>query len=131
MRRAELASPFSSDLIFRFSAQYLYQGDEPRRADLQPVRNVVDEDLLDPLLDPQTHARWLDPDAIGRVEGRLRGAGHPPRSADEMAETLRRLGDLTPSELAGPMLGFLEDLHAQGRAETIALAGTSEPSRWI
>ena len=25
-----------------------------------------------------------------------------------MAETLRRLGDLAPSELAGPMLGFLD-----------------------
>ena len=38
----------------------------------------MDEDLLDPLLDPETHARWLDPGAIGRVEGRLRGVGHPP-----------------------------------------------------
>ena len=71
------------------------------------------------------------PQAIGRVEGRLRGIGRPPRTADEMAETLRRLGDLAPSELAGPMLGFLADLEAQGRAVTIDLAGTAEPSRWI
>jgi ATP-dependent Lhr-like helicase len=48
-----------------------------------------------------------------------------------MAETLRRLGDLAPSDLAGPMLGFLADLDAQGRAVTITLPGTAEPERWI
>ena len=130
-RRGEVASPFASDLIFRFTSQYLYQWDEPRRGDRPSGRSAVDDDLLDPLLDPATHAHWLDPSAIGRVEGRLRGVGRPPRSADEMAETLRRLGDLAPGELAGPMLGFLAELEAQGRAVTIELAGTAEPSRWI
>ena len=48
-----------------------------------------------------------------------------------MAETLRRLGDLAPGELAGPMLGFLADLEAQGRAVAIELPGTAEPRRWI
>ena len=130
-RRGEVASPFASDLIFRFTSQYLYQWDEPRRGDRPSGRSAVDDGLLDPLLDPATHAHWLDPQAIGRVEGRLRGIGRPPRSADEMAETLRRLGDLAPSELAGPMLGFLADLEAQGRAVMIDLAGTAETSRWI
>jgi ATP-dependent Lhr-like helicase len=91
----------------------------------------VDDELLDPLLEPGADANWLDPAAIGRTEDRLRSSGRPPRSADEMAETLHRLGDLAPSELAGPMLGFLEELGAQGRARTIELAGTTEPSRWI
>ena len=130
-RQGEIASPFASDLIFRFTAAYLYEWDEPRRADRPAAGAVVDEELLDPLLDPQAHARWLaDPAAVGRERGsppRLR----PGRSADEMAETLRRLGDLAPSELAGPMLGFLEELRSQGRAATIELAGTAEPPRWI
>ncbi len=130
-RAGEVASPFASELIFNFTSAYLYEWDEPRRADRQPAGAVVDLDLLDPLLDPATHALWLDPGAVGRVEDRLRGVGRPPRSADEMAETLRHLGDLTPSELAGPMLGFLEELRAQGRAGTIELAGTAEPMRWI
>jgi ATP-dependent Lhr-like helicase len=121
-RRGEVASPFASELIFNFTAAYLYEWDEPRRSDRRPTATAVDEDLLD---------RLLDPHAIQRVEDRLRGAGRPPRSADEMAETLRRLGDLTPSELAGPMLGFLQELRDQGRAGTIELAGTSEPVRWI
>ena len=130
-RPGETASPFSSALIFQFTAAYLYEWDEPRRSDRQPAGAAVDEALLDPLLDPRAHALWLDPSAVGRVEHRLRGAGLPPRSADEMAETLRRLGDLAPGELAGPMLGFLEELRAQGRAVTIELAGTAEPLRWL
>jgi ATP-dependent Lhr-like helicase len=127
-----VASPFASELIFNFTGAFLYEWDEPRRSDRRPAASAVDAELLDPLLlDPGAHARWLDPNAIGRVEDRLRGAGRPPRSVDEMAETLRRLGDLAPSELGGPMLGFLEELRVQGRAGTIELAGTAEPLRWI
>jgi ATP-dependent Lhr-like helicase len=130
-RRGEVASPFAAELIFNFTAAYLYEWDEPRRADRQPLSAAVDEALLDPLLDAGAHLRRLDPGAVGRVEDRLRGGGRVPRSADEMAEALRQLGDLALSELAGPMLGFLEELHTQGRAGTIALEGTSEPLRWI
>jgi ATP-dependent Lhr-like helicase len=130
-RQGEIASPFASELIFRFTAAYLYEWDEPRRSDRPAAGAAVDEAILDPLLDPEAHARWLDPSAIGRVEDRLRGAGLPPRSAEEMAETLRRLGDLAPTELTGPMLGFLEELHSQRRATTIELVGTAEPLRWI
>lgn len=131
IRRGENPSPFASELIFRFTAHYLYQWDEPRRPDRTGRSPDVAEDLLDPLLDPATHARWLDPNAIGRVESRLRGAGHPPRTAAEMAELLRTLGDLTPSELAGPMRAFLADLESDGRALPIELPRTVEPQRWI
>jgi ATP-dependent Lhr-like helicase len=129
-RKAETSSPFASELIFRFTLKYLYEWDEPRRGD-RPRAPLVDEDVLDPLLASGSSTDLLDPDAVGRVDRRLRGTGQPPRTADEMAETLRRLGDLAPSELAGPMLGFLVDLQGQGRATTVELAGTSEPSRWI
>ncbi|MHC5543785.1 hypothetical protein ACYOEI_36625, partial [Singulisphaera rosea] len=131
-RRGEVASPFASDLIFRFTSQYLYQWDEPNRGDRPKGRAFVDEDILAPLLLGSGVAdRLIDPDAVGRVEDRLRGHGHPPRSAEEMAEVLRRLGDLTAYELSGPMLGFLEELRADGRALTINLSGTPEPTRWI
>jgi ATP-dependent Lhr-like helicase len=121
-RRGETPSPFASEMLLPFTHKYLYEWDDPQPPGGPSGASFVDDELLNPL---------LDPGAIGRVENRLRGVGHPPRTADEMAETLRRLGDLAPSELAGPMLGFLNDLARQGRAVTIALPGTTEPDRWI
>ncbi len=92
---------------------------------------MVDEDLLGPLLRDGELSDWLDPQAIGRVDNRLRRLGRPPRTAEEMAEHLRRLGDLTAAELAGPMAAFLAELQASGRAVTIELPGTIDPLRWI
>jgi ATP-dependent helicase Lhr and Lhr-like helicase len=129
-RQGELPSPFVSDLILPFTLKYLYEWDEPRRSDL-PRGSDVDDDLLAPLLDTATGSALLDPGALGRVDGRLRGVGHPPRSADEMAEWLRRLGDLAPGELIGPMLGFLSELESQERALAIELPDVAEPARWI
>jgi ATP-dependent Lhr-like helicase len=121
VREGEVSSPFASDLIFKFTQTFLYQWDEPAR-NSPTVGDPVDAALLDSLLEPS---------AIGRVEARLRGLGHPPRTLDEMAESLRTLGDLTPAELVGPMLGFVETLQAQGRAFRLELAGTVEPIRFI
>lgn len=129
--RGEIPSPFVSGLIFEFSLKYLYEWDDPVRNGHVRAGVAVDDALLDPLLDSSNYALWLDPSAIGRVEGRLRGVGHPPRTVDEMAEWIRRLGDLTESELSGPMLGFLVDLESQGRVQTIRLAGTAQPDRWV
>ncbi len=114
VRNGEIPSPFTSELVFRFSLKFLYEWDDPVRSDRRPSPIVADEDL-DPLLDPGSRRMWLEPEAISRVEGRLRGAGHPPRSVDEMAEWLRSVGDLAPSELNGPMLGFVEELRANDR----------------
>ena len=70
---------------------------------------------------PDRHAHLLDPRAVHQVERRLRGLGQPPRSATEMAEWLRRLGDLAPSDLEGPMAVFLAELEADGRAARLDL----------
>ncbi len=129
--RGQAPSPFASGLIFAFTRAFLYEWDEPRRPDRPDRPPEVTDGMLDPLLDPGSYARWLDPDAVGRVEGRLRGVGRPPRTVDEMAEWLRHLGDLAPSELGGPMSGFLHELREQGRASTIDLPGTDEPGRWV
>ncbi len=125
-RQGETPSPFTSGLIFGFSLKFLYEWDEPRRGDV-PEGPGVDRDLLDGLIDRDRYQNWLDPDAVGRVEARLRGVGHPPRTVEEMADWLRRLGDLAPGDLAGPMQGFLSDLQEQGRATRIELPGTREP----
>ena len=121
VRDGEVASPFASDLVFRFTQSFLYQWDEPAR-DPGKSGDPVTTPLLDGLLEPA---------AIGRVEARLRGSGHPPRTLDEMAETLRQVGDLAPGELVGPMAGFIAALQAEGRVVAIDLPGTDEPSRFI
>jgi ATP-dependent helicase Lhr and Lhr-like helicase len=130
-RAGEAPSPFVSELIFEFTAAHLYEWDDPKRSDRHPAASVVDEDLLAPLLRGDVLEDWLSPQAIGRLENRLRRLGRPPRTADEMAEHLRVLGDLTHSELTGPMEAFLAELAQTGRALVIELPGTQEPARWI
>ncbi len=130
-RRGESPSPFASELIFNFTAAYIYEWDAPKNSDRKSVGSVVDEDLLEPLLRGESFEQWLDQGAIGRVENRLRHLGRPPRTVEEMAERLRLLGDLTQSEISGPMSAFLAELHAQERAVLIDLPRTVEQRRWI
>jgi ATP-dependent Lhr-like helicase len=130
-RRGEIPSPFASELIFLFTAAYLYEWDDPKTVERKPASAVVAEDLLAPLLRGGTVDEWLDPHAVGQVQNRLRRLGRPPRSVDEMAEHLRLVGDLAPSEISGPMPGFLAELREAGRALTIVLGGTAEPERFI
>ncbi|QDV33677.1 DEAD/DEAH box helicase [Tautonia plasticadhaerens] len=73
----------------------------------------------------------IDPDAVHRVDARLRGGGRPPRSPEEMAELLRFCGDLTPEEVSGAMGAFLVELERRGVAGRLRLPGVPEPDRWI
>jgi ATP-dependent Lhr-like helicase len=130
-RRGEIPSPFTSELIFEFTAAHLYEWDDPKRSDLQPPGAIASDLMLEPLLRGDAPAEWLDTQAVGRVENRLRYHGKPPRSVDEMAERLRLLGDMTGEEITGPMAGFLAELETAGRALRIELPGTTDPQRWI
>jgi ATP-dependent Lhr-like helicase len=129
-RRAETPSPFSGSLLFAYSAAFMYQYDavEPGPGD---SRATLDRQLLEQLINPDRHGPLVDPRAVDQVEHRLRGLGRPPRSPTEMAEWLRRLGDLSLSELHGPMAAFLENLEADGRARRLALPGCRETERWV
>jgi ATP-dependent Lhr-like helicase len=128
-RRAESPSPFASGMLFSFTAAYMYEFD---RTDADPGGSrALDGELLDQLVAPDRHAHLLDPRAVHQVERRLRGLGEPPRSATEMAEWLRRLGDLAPSDLEGPMAAFLTELEVDGRAARVELPRVREPARWV
>ena len=111
-RRDPLAVRVGPDLPVHVRSTSTIGTSRAGRSAAEPLRRR--RRIARPPARPGTHALWLDPTAIGRVESRLRGIGHPPRTIDEMAETLRRLGDLAPSELAGPMLGFLVELETRG-----------------
>jgi ATP-dependent Lhr-like helicase len=130
-RSGEIPSPFTSELIFLFTAAHVYEWDQPKRGDRDPIGSVADPDLLEPLLRGGSLDDWLLPQAVGRVDNRLRRLGRPPKSAEEMAERLRLFGDLTDSEATGPFETLLAALCADGRALRIELPATTEPARWI
>ncbi len=126
--RLETPSPFAADLLFAFTAAYMYQYDT---TDAGPAGGVaLDSGLLDNLLGAGKQ-RLILPQAVAQVDSRLRGTNLPPRSATEMAEWLRRLGDLTPAELQGPMAEFLEELKRDGRAVEIELSVALQPRRFV
>jgi ATP-dependent Lhr-like helicase len=131
-RRLEGPSPFASGLLFAFTAASMYQYDS---SPPDPTRSAgLDPGVLGRLIGPD-RAPLLDPRAVHQVERRLRGLGQPPRSAAEMAEWLRRLGDLTAGELEGPMAAFLEELESRGVVKRIELPArrptSAPPERFI
>jgi ATP-dependent Lhr-like helicase len=128
-QRAQGPSPFAAGLLFAFTAAHMYQYDG---AEPEPSRlPSLDQELLEQLLAPEGQRHLLDPRAVHQVERRLRGVGLPPRTATEMAEWLRRLGDLAAPELEGPMAALLEQLQTDGRARRIVVPGVREPERWV
>jgi ATP-dependent Lhr-like helicase len=127
VRRTESPSPIASGLLFAFTGAYMYQYDGAEAVSAQPV--ALDRNLLEQLIRPEGQPA-LDPRAIEQVERRLRGAGREPRSSTEMAEWLRRLGDLTADDLHGPMADLLQELEREEVAVQIDIPDRSG-KRWI
>jgi ATP-dependent Lhr-like helicase len=127
-RRAEAPSPFAAGILFHFTAASMYQSDDSAGDSAAPL---LDRQLLEQLVAPQRQSHLLDPRAIQQVERRLRGLGQPPRSASELAEWLRRLGDLSESDLDGPLTAFLTELEAAGRVCRLHLPQARQPLRWL
>jgi ATP-dependent Lhr-like helicase len=127
-RRLEAPSPFAQEMLFAFTMAHMYDYDS--RAGSEGAAPPLDHQLLDQLLGAKREP-LIHPGAVAQVENRLRGLGKPPRTAAEMAEWLRRLGDLTSDELHGPMAAFLSELAADGRAQQLDLPGSAAPPRWV
>ena len=130
-RRGEIASPFASELIFDFTAAHLYEWDEPKRADLQAVGSIASDLMLEPLCAALLgRTGWIrKPSAAWKTACDITECRRG--SVEEMAERLRLLGDMTASEVAGPMAAFLAELEQTGRAVRIQLTHSHEPDRWI
>jgi ATP-dependent Lhr-like helicase len=126
--RLEAPSPLAQEMLFAFTAAHMYDYDtaDGTAGAVPPL----DRQLLDQLMGAKQE-RLIHPGAVAQVESQLRGMGRPPRSATEMAEWLRRLGDLAQGELEGPMAGFLFELEADGRAVQLDLPGGDVPRRWV
>lgn len=94
------ASPMASSLLFNWIAAYMYEGDAPL-AERRAAALALDRDLLRDLLGAEELRELLDPDVLADVELELQClTGHRrARSADELHDVLRRVGDLTAAEI--------------------------------
>ena len=134
LRTGERPSPFTSSLLFNFTATYLYEWDEPK-----PLagESRVDREVVRSLLERTIPAERFDPDAITRIEARLQAVDVNARARDgaELVELLRRLGDLTEAELkertTPSAFATLPDLLDDGCVAHVNLPGTDLPNRLI
>jgi len=94
-----VSSPMASSLLFSWIAQYMYEGDAPL-AERRAAALALDRDLLRELLGAEELRELLDPGVLADVELELQcvADGRRARSADEMHDVLRKVGDLTAFE---------------------------------
>ena len=124
-------SPMAQSLLFNWIAAYMYEGDAPL-AERRAAALALDRDLLRDLLGAEELRELLDPGVLADVELDLQrlSDGRRARSADELHDVLRRVGDLTAVELdlrtersAAEPDGWLADLVAEKRAIEVVVAG--------
>ena len=121
-------SPMAQSLLFNWIAAYMYEGDAPL-AERRAAALALDRDLLRDLLGAEELRELLDPGVLADVELDLQhlSDGRRARSADELHDVLRRVGDLTATEIdlrceqAGRP--WIDELIADKRAIEIAIGG--------
>jgi ATP-dependent Lhr-like helicase len=130
------ASAFASSLLFDYVAAYMYEGDAPL-AERRAQALTLDRDLLRELLGQEELRELLDPQALADLELSLQALAEDrhAKTADQVHDLLRRLGDLTPDEAGARTAGgrveaslHLAELAASRRAVRARIAGEE---RWI
>jgi ATP-dependent Lhr-like helicase len=119
------ASPFASSLLFDYVATYMYEGDTPN-AERRAAALSLDRDLLRELLGQDELRDLIDPEALETVEADLQRLSERTRAenADAAHDVLRRLGDMTRTELCERSAeDFLDELVVDRRAVSIRLGG--------
>ena len=121
------ASPMASSLLFNWIAAYMYEGDAPL-AERRAAALALDRDLLRDLLGAEELRELLDPEVLADVELELQclADGRRARSADELHDVFRKVGDLSADEVelrCEQPENWLDELVAQKRVIEIALGG--------
>ncbi|HEY3316185.1 MAG TPA: DEAD/DEAH box helicase [Bacillota bacterium] len=139
-REAAVPSPFAANLLFKFIGANMY-GDDTPRAERRSQMLAVNRDLLREVLDSRGLRELLEPRAIEDTVAWLQhqAEGRRARSADEIHDLLRRVGDLTPGELAertepgARAAQMLAELARSGRVRVAPAlgAGASGEPRWV
>jgi ATP-dependent Lhr-like helicase len=124
-------SPFARSLLFGYVGAFLYEGDAPL-AERRAAALALDSTLLGELLGRVDLRELLDPGVVAETERRLRWLTEErrPRDAEDVAELLRLLGDLSDVECAerGIEPGWVAELVAAKRSIQVRVAGEE---RWI
>ncbi|HEX7744185.1 MAG TPA: DEAD/DEAH box helicase, partial [Micromonosporaceae bacterium] len=124
-------SPFARSLLFGYVGAFLYEGDAPL-AERRAAALALDSALLGELLGRVDLRELLEPAVVAETERQLQWLTDErrPRDAEDVAELLRLLGDLSPAELAarGADPGWADQLAAERRAVQVRIAGVE---RWI
>jgi ATP-dependent Lhr-like helicase len=124
------ASPFASSLLFDYVATYMYEGDTPN-AERRAAALSLDRDLLRELLGQEELRDLIDAGALAAVEDDLQHLSERAQAtgADGLHDVLRRVGDLTASEVHARVLDGLDPgsmlaaLEGQRRAVQIRVGG--------
>jgi ATP-dependent Lhr-like helicase len=124
-------SPYARSLVFGYIGQFMYEGDQPL-AERRAAALALDATLLAELLGNVELRELLDLDAVTEVEAELawRTAERRLRTAEDVADALRVLGDLSSEELAlrGADIALVAELEAQRRAIQVRIGNEQ---RWL
>ncbi|MGH3715374.1 MAG: DEAD/DEAH box helicase, partial [Micromonosporaceae bacterium] len=124
-------SPFARTLLFGYVGAFLYGEDAPL-AERRAAALALDPTLLSELLGKAELRELLDPEVVAETARRLQWLtdDRTPRDAEDMAELLRLLGDLSVAEVLarGGAGGWMDELAVQRRAISVRVAGEA---RWI
>jgi ATP-dependent Lhr-like helicase len=124
-------SPYARSLLFGYIGAFMYDGDQPL-AERRAAALALDSTLLAELLGTAELRELLDPDAVDEVEAELRRRTDDRRIRDveDVADTLRLLGDLTIEELIsrGATAAMAAQLEESRRALRVRIGGDE---RWI
>ncbi|MDQ6799666.1 MAG: DEAD/DEAH box helicase [Acidobacteriota bacterium] len=126
----EKPSPFAGSLLFRYVANFLYDGDAPL-AERRAQALAIDQAQLRELLGEPELRELLDADAIAQVELELQHLDdrHKAKSVDAIHDLLLRIGDLTTEEVAArSLVDGIGELVKSRRILEIGIAGEK---RWI
>ncbi|MDP9361561.1 MAG: winged helix DNA-binding domain-containing protein, partial [Acidobacteriota bacterium] len=101
----EKPSPFAGSLLFRYVANFIYDGDAPL-AERRAQALAIDQAQLRELLGEPELRELLDADALQALEIELQHLDerHKAKSADALHDLLLRLGDLSIEEIAARSL---------------------------
>ncbi|HJQ48673.1 MAG TPA: DEAD/DEAH box helicase, partial [Amycolatopsis sp.] len=120
------ASPFARSLMFGYVGMFLYETDAPL-AERRAAALSLDSALLAELLGTEAIRELLDPEVVAEVQRSLQRIepDRHARGAEDAADLLRFLGDLSDEEAAarGIQPEWLSDLVGQRRVIRVRVAG--------